>query len=288
MRLLLITGMLLAFLSCKKDHTPENGLPLDQIHGKILYTEGTNLVELDIQSGISKVIPDGLGTQDASWSPDGQLLMRGTRINSNNAIVFKITDPQGNLVYEFDNPDVHEPCWSPDGKKVAFFNYEKKIVTKIELSTFARDTFKFHVGNMFWQQGSPDWSPDGKTFVFSALDENLSKFNLWRINIDGTNLLKLTDDGAWYPQWSPDDQEIACATFSGLEAIGSDGNHYRPLVTEGTTPHWSADGKLLMYSLKKDPSLGTGGQEIRVRNLETGEERLLVAHATLLSWYPVE
>ena len=111
MRLLLITGMLLAFLSCKKDHTPENGLPLDQIHGKILYT--------------------------------------------------------------------------------------------------------------------------------------------------------------------------------GLEAIGSDGNHYRPLVTEGTTPHWSADGKLLMYSLKKDPSLGTGGQEIRVRNLETGEERLLVAHATFMSWYPV-
>lgn len=289
MRTLLFPGLFLLLLGChKKDQTPDNELPLEQVRGKILYTTGTDLVELDIQSGITKVIPGGKGVHSCSWSPDGNLLLWTDRINSNGALVFKITDAQGNVLLEFDPKDVHEPCWSPDGKKVAFFNYEKKVVTKIDLSTQTLDTFKFNVGNLFWQQGNPDWSPDGKTFVFSAFDLDQGAFDLWRVEVDGSNLLRLTNGGAWYPRWSPDGQEIAFASSQGLRAMSADGNHFRLLLPEGSGPHWSADGTLLMYSVEKTPNMGASGNEIHVRNLETGKERLLVEHASLLYWHPLD
>lgn len=288
LRLIFIASTLLPLISCSKtDQGPDNELPLNEVPGKILFTTGSNLVEMDIQSGIRQEVIGGLGSS-ASWSPDGNSMIWSDRINSSGALVYKITDNQGNLLFEFDHPDVHQPCWSPDGKLLAIFNYEKKVVTKIDLSILNRDTFKFNVGNLFWQQGDPDWSPDGKTFVFSAMEPEVAIFNLWRVDSDGANLTKLTNGGAWSPTWSPDGQEIAYVNTSGVRAMASDGSHSRPILSEASTPHWSADGKVMLYSRLKTAGVGPSGYEIRARKLETGAERLLLEHATLLDWHPME
>lgn len=287
MRFLIIFGLFLLLFSCKKkDVDLDKELPLEAVHGKILYTNGLNLVEMDIQSGVSKEIEHGLGVP-SSWSPDGSLLMWSDRI-SNGALVIKITDSQGGLILEFENPDIHHSCWSPDGKKVAFFNYLKDVVTKIDLTTFARDTFKFNAGNLFWQQGWPDWSPDSKTFVFTAHQTETGLFNIWRVDSNGENLIQLTTGGAQWPQWSPDGQKIAYADSHSLRTMSPDGKNNKPLIVGGSSAQWSSDGKLMMYSLVKEANIGSKGYEIRVRNLETGQERLLVEHATLLDWHSIE
>ncbi len=286
MRSPVILGLFLLLFACKKQDSTENELPLEEVHGKILYTEGLNLVEMDIQTGIAKEIENGLGVL-SSWSPDGNLLMWSDRI-TNGAVVIKVTDSQGNLKLEFENPDIHHSCWSPDGKKIAFFNYEKEIVTKIDLTTMVRDTFKYYVSNVFWQPGTPDWSPDEKTFVFTAHQTDDGVFNIWRIDSNGENLIKLTEGGAWHPQWSPSGQEIAYANAYSLKTMSSDGKNHKSLIVGGSSPHWSSDGKLLMYQLQKEANVGSKGFEIRVRNLETGQERLLVEHATLLDWHSFE
>jgi len=50
---------------------------------------------------------------------------------------------------------------------------------------------------------SPSFSPDGKQIVFAS---NMSgSWELWTINVDGTNLVQLTDDEYYdaFPDWSP-------------------------------------------------------------------------------------
>ncbi len=83
-------------------------------------------------------------------------------------------------------------------------------------------------------------------------------------------------------------QEIAYANAYSLKTMSSDGKNHKSLIVGGSSPHWSSDGKLLMYQLQKEANVGSKGFEIRVRNLETGQERLLVEHATLLDWHSFE
>jgi len=61
----------------------------------------------------------------------------------------------------------------------------------------------------------PNISPDGHrvVFCFGAIDSNGNPHaDLYVINIDGTGLSQLTNDGlSWFPRWSPDGTEIIFA-----------------------------------------------------------------------------
>jgi dipeptidyl aminopeptidase/acylaminoacyl peptidase len=50
---------------------------------------------------------------------------------------------------------------------------------------------------------NPAWSPDGKQLVFESNREG--KDAVYRINADGTGLLRLTslEEGSYQPSWSP-------------------------------------------------------------------------------------
>lgn len=67
--------------------------------------------------------------------------------------------------------------------------------------------------------------------------------------------------------------------------MSAEGTDNKTIIGDGATPHWSVDGKLMMYSLRKDPGAGSKGYEIRARNLETGQERIIRENATLLDWH---
>src|SRR5262249_51327999 len=62
---------------------------------------------------------------------------------------------------------------------------------------------------------TPSFSPDGKRLLFSGLDGGLS--DLFTMNIDGTDLRRLTNDkfADLHPVWSPDGTTIAFATDRG-------------------------------------------------------------------------
>jgi TolB protein len=50
---------------------------------------------------------------------------------------------------------------------------------------------------------NPTWSPNGKQIIFAS--DMGGNWNLWMINVDGTDLIQLTDDEFYnnYPDWSP-------------------------------------------------------------------------------------
>jgi Tol biopolymer transport system component len=113
----------------------------------------------------------------------------------------------------------NHPAWSPDGTKLAFdrcldceFGGKNVEVFLADLQTGAVDTLTDHpVGD-----SHPTWSPDGRRIAFTSnrdyFDADSMRFRreLYMIDSDGKNLIRLTDTGkVTVPKWSPDEKYIA-------------------------------------------------------------------------------
>lgn len=98
----------------------------------------------------------------------------------------------------------HEPSVSPDGNKVAYFEYGDGTMNLVVINMDGSDKrYLTSYQDGTWMQGV-DWSPDGSTLVFSMM-RNYQQ-NLFLIGADGNDLRPLTWD-AWEdqdPHWAAD------------------------------------------------------------------------------------
>lgn len=103
----------------------------------------------------------------------------------------------------------HDPCLSPDGKRIAYTGHVPGGVTVFVMNADGSDKKVLvpepnPVGAVF-----PSWSPDGKQIVFS---KNVGKaLELFLVNSDGSGLKRLTtfDKVATPAAWSPDGKWIS-------------------------------------------------------------------------------
>ncbi len=139
-------------------------------------------------------------------------------------------------------------------------------------------------------EGAPAWSPDGKRIAFwrnVSADKNISNYELFMVNRDGSKEQQLTDhpaqDGRFQITWAPDGRRFAFSSnrrgSREIHVIDILTRRVRQLTHSGGNvftwdPSWSPDGKYIAY--KEVPPRGGLTTIIWVMNADGTEQHPLV------------
>lgn len=208
--------------------------------------------------------------------------------------------------------------WSPDGTQILFL----RVVLSIDPDTGEQQVSPNHLfvakpdgsdarqlttGNRSAHEA--EWSPDGQRIAFTrAYKPGASRRDLYVIDADGSDLLRLTDNRNWKQpkvkrnsvavlSWSPNGRTIAFAPgYEGLRGKGvftvrSDGSQDPKRVLSGVHVSgldWSPiDGRLalaVMGGCARDAPLNYGG--LGILNLRTGKDVRIAKSAKSVEWSP--
>ena len=192
--------------------------------------------------------------------------------DGNNEIYVMNADGSGVKRLTKTPADDWSPCWSPDGRKIAFTsNRDAKIkgVHNIYIMNVDGSHIKRVTYNQAWDEHAA-WSPDGRRLAYVTTAD--SNAEIFVINVDGSGNHRLTfntfDDKN--PAWSPDGQHLAYASqATGVWQIfmmNADGQNPIQLTYSGANdwhPAWSPDGRKIAFVSDRD-----GNSEIYVMNAD--------------------
>ncbi len=137
------------------------------------------------------------------WSPDGGFLLIewfDPTLKREQDYEIYIMDTTGTYITRLTNNDIGDisPRWSSDGSRIAYSAFDGK-----DWDIFVMDADGSNKRNLsnddYLFSSSPCWSPDGTKILFTATDgsvqqqRDLEVVNIYRINIDGSGLTKLTE-----------------------------------------------------------------------------------------------
>ncbi len=251
--------------------------PLPRLPGLYLQRPICSRLELlDVDSGVRTVIHEDTQLFEApNWSRDGRFLV------INQAGRLQRVDLVDRLLSTIDTGDEvrnnNDHVLSFDGRQIAISSQdpgdgESRIhVLPIDGGRPRRVT----------RQGPSylhGWSPDGAHLVYTALRPGNDAFDIYRIDLDGRNELRLThtprlDDG---PEYAPDGESIwFCSARDGhmqVWQMGPLGEDPRARTDDGHDdwfPHVSPDGSRVIFLSylpgEVDPQDHPGGRHVALR-----------------------
>ena len=159
-------------------------------------------------------------------------------------------DGSGRIQLTDDENEDHEPAWSPDGSRLAFWSSRAR-------NTYIQVVNADGSGQISLADGaSPAWSPDGRKIAFSS--GSYGSNSIYVMNADGSDARPITQDAfdADRPAWSPDGSKLAFTSYRkhGEDAqtyvVDADGSNITPISDElgyHYEPIWSPDGKRITY-----------------------------------------
>ncbi|MBI3537367.1 MAG: PD40 domain-containing protein [Chloroflexi bacterium] len=249
---------------------PKFLIAFSQCDGTCDQAEKTHIWIANADGTAAKKIID-LGASP-SFSPDGSKIVfefaDGIYVaNSDGANRTRIVSTTGAAV----------PEWSRDGKWIVFADrsglkagaivVQKAAWSKVGVvgATISGNVFinvvapdgtqlrTLTVGN------NPTWSPDGKTIAFNTCVG--STCGIYRVNAEGGEPARITDDTGGMPAWSPDGKQILyqadANNIKQIFSVNADGTGKKQL-TSGNQLHvdgiWSPNGREIFY---RSPEAGS-------------------------------
>jgi len=204
-------------------------------------------------------------------------------VGRDGRILFSTFSHQTDLyLQDIDGPDAERLTFhtqdnfharlSPDWTRVA---YASSRTGDSEIWLIDRGTGRERrLINRASEDWGPDWSPDGRDIVFVSYHEGLP--GLWVVSADGGALRKLGDhEPIADPHWAPDGSLIGFVaeteTGPALFVTDPQGQSTRKVLDGVRAFEWYLDGKRIVYDWRDGADV-----EMRVVNLETGEEAVLL------------
>lgn len=230
-----------------------------------------------------------------AWSPDGsQIVFTSPRAETGKYEIY-LMDADGSNVrrlttFTETGQAAQWAKWSPDGTQIVFAAQSSEE-TRYKLYTINRDGSNLRL--LFEHtplEGDPldatypDWSPDGQKIAFGLGQVDTVSQDICVINVDGSQLVNLTNDSAshhYVPAWSPDGMLIAFQSKQDgnteIYLMNADGSHPVNLTQQSASDHcpsWSPDGQRIVFYR----CLGEEDREVYVMNADGSEPTALTGN----------
>jgi len=175
------------------------------------------------------------------------------------------------------------PSWSHDAQSIAYSAFRRGGAPDIFVSFIYKGVLQDLTKGRFGRNGGaslPVFSPDGKQILFHATAEGASAPDLFVLNVDGTNLRRLTThpDSDTTPTWSPSGTQIAFTSDRTgkpqIYVMNIDGSNFRRLpIPDGEADRatWAPSPyNEIAYAARIGP-----GYDVKIHELASGTTRQL-------------
>jgi Tol biopolymer transport system component len=260
--------------------------------GKKLFVVGGTLrgelMRFDSKSGQFVSFLGGISADGVDFSKDGQWV---TYMSFPDGTLWR-SKADGSERLQLTNPPNHAlmPRWSPDGKKIVFFeNFADRRARIFEVSSSGGSSRQLMPDDPNGQ-ADPNWSPGGDRIVFGS--NGLDVASTVRIlDLASHKVVTLPEsEGIFSPRWSPNGRYIVGLTSDQAKVVLFDfqTQKWTELAKGGVGwPSWSKDGEYVYLLATEDRAVlkirASTGQAERVADLKsfrpTGEWGWLLALA---------
>ncbi len=226
--------------------------PIPSKDGKKLFAVGRSYRgELESrESGSGEFTPflSGISAEDVAFSKDGQWV---AYVSYPESILWRSKrDGSEKIQLSFSPLLAASPRWSPDGKKIAFFDYSAGKLRRVYLVSADGGSPQQMLPEDPEPQMDPNWSPDGDKILLSGVpdDKNVAihvfDLHTWHIStLAGSR-------GLYSARWSPDGRYIVAMPSDSLSLVLFDfqTQKWSQLVkVRAAFPNWSRDGQYVYF-----------------------------------------
>ena len=204
--------------------------------------------------GRRRLTKDVSPDEGPAWSPDGKSIAFTTDRDGNREIY--VIDADGSNLRRLtdDGAADYSPAWSPDGERIAFVSERDGRPAIYTLRVDGTGLVRLTTGSTI--EAHPAWAPDGR--IAFASDRNAASAgntDVYVVNADGSNPVRLTTNGGTQPAWSRDGRLAYVAPNCtdpycqpSIFVRSGNGPDVPLAAAVGDGPSWSPDGRKIAYT----------------------------------------